>query len=675
MTADQPTAASRFAGPHWWSAPFRLLQTNLRESDATLDAPRAVDDLIALGYDTWLCNAGGIVYFYPVSEPYQRTAATLGERPSGDLVGDVVTAAHARGVRLLSRFDFSRLPHDIVAAHPQWAFVDRDDQWYTEDGLTAICPRSDYYETLVPAILDDFVRRYPVDGVFFNWLQFTEVAYSGAYKGVCRCDRCRAAFQEAHPGRPHPRGVGDDGYDLWLAVAHAHLTALVAGYSAVVNAVRPGTPFMLADVRMDIAFLETNSSLGHTDKWWPHTPSELASVNRISDPGVPALVHSSVNVGLPYRQIAEEPAQFRRYIAQALSRGALPSSVAIGVADADRFPCLRAGADLLDFLRVHDDLYAGFEPAARVALVRPRGGTALSAMQSRDDFAEYRGVHTALQEAHIAFDVLGLQFQEQLVRRDVLSRYRVVVVPGTVGMGVAMRHALDEFVRAGGALVLTGEAFEDSVATLAAAPAVRLSRRLEGVAQLGGRYVGPADGSTAEPLHPVVGHFSIAEWRAGAEPGRLALSTRTPFGPPEITGGNVPAAAAPALVRAGRVVQFPWAVGTTCHESGLTALGAVVAGEVASLLGDDAAVTADLPASVELTLGRSGGGWVIHLVNHTGGRGDRVRDPSPARGRLVLGPELRGARTARALVADRALPVGDSVDVEVEGVLEVIRID
>jgi hypothetical protein len=655
----------------WWSSPFRLLQTNLRESDATLDAPRAVDDLISLGYDTWLCNAGGIVYFYPVDEPYQRIARTLGERPSGDLVGDVVTAAHARGVRVLSRFDFSRLPSDIV--EPEWAFIDRDGERYTEDGLTAICPRSDYHEKLVPAILDDFVRRYPVDGLFFNWLQFTEVAYSGAYKGVCRCARCRAAFQEAHPGHPHPRGLGDEGYDLWLTIASARLTSLAQRYSEVVNAVRPGTPLMLADVRMDIAFLETNSALGQGDRWWPHTPSELASVNRISDPAVPALVHSSVNMGLPYRQIAEEPTQFRRYIAQALSRGALPSSVAIGVADADRFPCLRAGAELLDFLRVHNDLYADFEPAARVALVRPRGGTALAAMQNRDDFSEYRGVYTALQEAHIPFDVLGLQFQEELVRRDVLSRYRLVVVPGTLGMSASLRGALDEFVRAGGALLLTGEAFENDVATLDVAPAVRRTARLEGIAELGGRYVGPADGNTAEPLHPVLGHFSLAEWRAGASPGRLALSTRTPFGPPEITGGNVPSPDAPALVRAGRVVQLPWSIGTTCHESGLSALGAVLADEAASL--HDAVVTADLPAQVEVTLGRARGGWVIHLVNHTGGRGDRVRAPLPARGRLFLGPELRDARVARALVADRELPIGDWIDVEVEGVLEVIRID
>ncbi|SCL29248.1 Beta-galactosidase trimerisation domain-containing protein [Micromonospora pallida] len=681
------TAASRYDGPRWWDSPFRLLQTNLREEDALLDAPAAVDQLVDLGYDTWLCNAGGIMYFYPTHEAYQRPAARLRERPSGDMVGDVLAAAHARDVRVLSRFDFSRLPTEVIADHPEWAFVDKDGEWFTEDGLTAICPRSDYHELLVPRILRDFVERYPVDGVFFNWLQYPEVAYSGIYKGVCQCERCRTAFQAAHPGRQHPRTLTDDGYGQWLEVALRLLTELAERYSSVVNDVRPGTPLMLADVRMDIAFLETNSALDHNgDRWWAHTPSELASVNRLSDPGVPALVHSSVNLGLPYRQIAEEPTQFQRYIAQALSRGALPSTVVVGAVEAGRYPCLDAAADLLGFLREHTELYAGFTPANRVAVLRPRGGTALSAMQNRVDFSEYRGVYTALQEAHIPFDVLGLQFQDRLVGDDVVSRYDVVVVPGAEGLEEPLRQALDDFVRGGGTLVLTGEVFDGETPIFDSDPVTRRVRRLAGLAELGGRYVGPADGRTDEPLHPVLGHFSVVERGADATVGRLALSTQTPFGPPEITGGNSARGGAPALVRGrygeGAVSHFPWAIGTTAHTSGLTALHRVIADEVRSLLAAPHEIDVDLPTQVEITLGRSGGRWVMHLVNHSGGRGDRVRASLPARGTVTLGGPLADAarQGVHALVDVREIQPESVVDgrvripVELDGVLEVIRL-
>ncbi|WP_278235822.1 hypothetical protein [Isoptericola sp. AK164] len=671
----------------WWDSPFRLLQTNLREDDVLLDAEASVDQLVDLGYDTWLCNAGGISYFYPVHEPYQRAAPRLAQRASGDMVGDVVRAAHARDVRVLSRFDFSRLPADVVAEHPDWAFLDQDGRWYTEDGLTAICPRSDYHEVLAPRILRDFVERYPVDGVFFNWLQYPEVAYSGRYKGVCQCDRCRAAFADAHPGVPHPTALGEPGYDRWLDVAQQRLTELAERYSRVVNEVRPGTPLMLADVRMDIAFLEINSSLGghDSDRWWVHTPGEMASLHRTSDPRVPALVHASVNMGLPYRQIAEEPTQFRRYVAQALSRGALPSSVVVGTVDVGRFPCLPAASDLLGLLRERTDLYADYRSASTVALLRPRGGTAMSAMQHTVDHAEYRGVYTALQEAHVPFDVLGLQYQEQLVHDDVVARYDVVVVPGTAGIDEAFARALDDFVRGGGSLVVTGDGFRDGRPVLESAPAAALVERLSGIAELGGRYVGPSDDRVDVPLHPVIGHFDRVETQGGVTSGVLALSTQTPFGPPEITGGNTTSGGDPALLHgtfgAGRTSQLPWAVGATVHRSGLTALGDLVAREVEVLRPRPEIVGVDLPRGVELTVGVSRGRVVLHLVNHSGGRGDRVREPIPITGSVTLTGAWAAlaAQGVRALVADRRvvpLEVTDGlrVPVTVDDVLEVVEI-
>lgn len=681
------TVASELAADAWWVSPFRMLQTNLREQDASLDTADAVAAVTSLGYDTWLCNAGGIVYFYPVSQEYQRAATALSERESGDLVGDALSAARAADVRFLARFDFSRLPSEMVAARPEWAFIDHEDQWYIEDGLTAICPTSDYHEHLVPEILRDFVRRYAVDGIFFNWLQYPEFSYSMKYKGVCQCVRCQALFRAAHPAELHPRTMADPGYPLWLQIAREQLSALAARYARVVNEILPGTPVMLADVRVDVAFLETNSWLtGHGGgTWWKHTPSELASVNRIAHPDTPALVHSSVNVGLPFRQIAEQPSQFRRYIAQALSRGAQPSTVVIGQANSTRFPCLAAAIDLLQFYGTHRGLYAGYRSAAEVAIFRPGGGPVLGSVQT-GDVAEYRGLYVALQESQIPFDVLGLQFQDTLTARA-LSQYRVILVPGTDGMDDALLTTLDAYVAGGGSVLLTGESFDlAGAARLQSAPAIGQTDRLEEVAQLGGRYVGPADGEDVGPLLPVIGRFSVARWREGSIPSGLVLSSQTPFGPPEISGGNKPDSAAHALVRAafgtGRITQFPWTAGRSAFESGLTALDQLLRQEVRDLVGGSLALSGAFPADVELTVGRSGTSWIIHLVNHSGGRADRVRDPVPLRGELHLSGSLAAAvTTARAEVADHPLQIVRAVDgsafvhIDLPTVLEVVRLD
>lgn len=682
------TIASRPITDHWWKSPFRLLQTNLRESDAALEAVPAVDKVVVLGYDTWLCNAGGIVYFYPVDADYQRMAPALEKRLSKDLVGDVIEAAHARSVRLLARFDFSRLPTEIIADNPGWAFIDSQDEWYSEDGLTAICPRSDYYEHVVPEVLVDFVTRYAIDGIFFNWLQYPEVSYSMRYKGVCQCLRCKAAFQAGFPGEEHPRAMGDPGYQDWLTVAGARLTELTTRYSRLINEVRPGTPMMLADVKMDVAFLETNSFLPNhgAGPWWHHTPSEQASMNLVSYPDKPALVHSSVNVGLPYRQIAEQPSQFRRYVAQALSRGALPSVVVIGQVDTLRFPCLTAATELLEFHARHHDLYAAYRSTSDVAILRPGGGTGMASVQGQGEVTEYRGLYTALQESHIPFDVLGVQYQHSIAEDHTLAHYKVVVVPGTDGFERPLLDALDAFVEAGGSLVLTGNAFDsDGESSLRSAPAIRRTDLINDVMQLGGRYVGPVSGESIGPVLPAMGHFSIVDCRTGSELGHYALSTQTPFGPPEISGGNEPDSAVPAIIRGrfgnGRVTQFPWSIGRSAHESGLKAIDLLLIEELNALSTDALQVSGEFPSDIEVTLGKSGSTWVIHLVNHSGGRSDRVRDPIPIAGRILLSSALTETlTTCRAELAGTFLTIerdttgAAHIDVRVDGVLEVVTL-
>jgi len=100
----------------WWKRPYRTFQTNLREIDAGLDVTKVLDHIERIGANTWLLNTAGIVSFYPSELEFQHPSPWLAERPSGDLVGDAVAAAHARGVRVLSRVDFSKVQSAISTA-------------------------------------------------------------------------------------------------------------------------------------------------------------------------------------------------------------------------------------------------------------------------------------------------------------------------------------------------------------------------------------------------------------------------------------------------------------------------------------------------------------------------------------------------------------------------------
>ena len=51
--------------PGWWLTPHRIIQTNLREIDATMDTDQYVREVQEFGANVVLFNVGGIVANYP----------------------------------------------------------------------------------------------------------------------------------------------------------------------------------------------------------------------------------------------------------------------------------------------------------------------------------------------------------------------------------------------------------------------------------------------------------------------------------------------------------------------------------------------------------------------------------------------------------------------------------
>ncbi len=115
--------------PGWWLRPQRLLQTNLREIDAQMDLEAYLAAIRDSGTNVVLFNTGGIVANYPTDLPYHFRNPYL----KGDLTGEVVRRLHAAGIRVISRFDFSKVNATIAVAHPEWQSRDRQGQPYPPD--------------------------------------------------------------------------------------------------------------------------------------------------------------------------------------------------------------------------------------------------------------------------------------------------------------------------------------------------------------------------------------------------------------------------------------------------------------------------------------------------------------------------------------------------------------
>ena len=98
----------------WWLTPHRLLQTNLREIDATMDTDQYVHEAKEFGANIVLFNVGGIVANYPTELEYHWRNKFM----KGDLVGQTLTKLHKAGIKMIARFDFSKTNQKYAANHP-----------------------------------------------------------------------------------------------------------------------------------------------------------------------------------------------------------------------------------------------------------------------------------------------------------------------------------------------------------------------------------------------------------------------------------------------------------------------------------------------------------------------------------------------------------------------------
>src|SRR4051794_35715228 len=96
-----------FSQEGWWmKEPVRWVQTNLRQTDATLNPERLATQLDDMRANVLLMGMGGIVAFYPTKVSFHYPSPDL---PRGkDLFGEVLNQLHSRHIRVVGRFDFSK---------------------------------------------------------------------------------------------------------------------------------------------------------------------------------------------------------------------------------------------------------------------------------------------------------------------------------------------------------------------------------------------------------------------------------------------------------------------------------------------------------------------------------------------------------------------------------------
>ena len=647
----------------WWRRTQRIVQTNLRLIDGTLDPERLAADVAAFGATAMLFNVGGIFAWYPTELGLQAKNPML----EGDLLGRMVDAAHRHDIRFIGRYDLSKATRIAYEAHPEWFCRDRDGRAFEYNGTYQACVNGGWYHHQGVQVLKESLGRYDIDGLFFNMFGYLSTDYSYRQYGLCHCDNCRREFRTfSGEDLPHRANVSDRLYRTYLRFQEVTSRALSEEIYDVVKSVRPGVAVSNMGRRSDFFRGEVNRRLDRPHPEWAHLSGEEAR-NFRSFGGDQTRYSSALThfVDFPWRYSAETGAAQALRLAQQLANGADPHYYFMGTLDqADRKP-LAAVRAIFDYHRHNETLYGDLESAARIALYtshksrryHPRRGASVAA---------FRGAYRALVDAGIAFDTIHDLRADDADFAEAHRRYETIILAGAGCMSQAEATSLDAFVEAGGTLLMIGDAgnYDETGDPL---PQNRLNcrpfTRVEEVfEEMRGGYV-RTDAGTIGGLDSDLILLDGSYWRVTPKPdARTLYSILLPqrFGPPELCYPDPELDSdLPGVLLAdhgkGQVIYIPWNVDMLYHEHGLLEHRALLA--QLALKFAPAKISLSAPRRLEMTVQRhrESGDLVVHLVNYSG-QNDNCYDEPIAIHDMDLLLDLPVV-SCRALVAGKALTV------------------
>lgn len=613
------------AQPRWWmDEPVRLIQTNLRETDAALDPARLAQQVAEFPANTLLFGMGGIVAYYPSRVEFHYPSPHL--PPGRDLFGETLREAHARGIRIIGRFDLSKTQKPAFDAHPEWFFRRANGQPVVYNGLYSTCINGGYYRQHALKILSEALERYEVDGLFFNMFGNPSSDYSGNPMGLCHCESCRSRFQERYK-RPLPE-TPDADYREFLAASAREVAARIA---ELIHTKRPRAAFLTyLQQYVDVIMSESNTSLTRPLPLWPYSASDNVNRARNSEPSKMAFNLSMSFVDFPWRfaTVPQPEIQLRLY--QAMAHGAVPALNMHGTMDQEDRRALLAARPVFQWHAQHEDLYVGQESAARVLLLGSRQSA-------------YRGFFRLLSEQHIPFVV-----SDNLVWLQSGPRaFDLVIAPE------GAPPQLDRYLRDGGRLLVGG------VASPALEGLPRVVRRWSGVQG----YFRVRDHSLFPSLRDTNLLFLDGDYLE-LEPGPKPLLTLIPpsrFGPPEKVWTDKVETDKPGLLLAefgkGRLAYIPWDIGALYYRHSSTGHASLLADLIDHLLPQGRQLKTNAHPLVEITLMRQPGRGraLVHLVNLSGHSQTAYFAPIEMREiQIELAGEFRSARSVRL---EQDLPV------------------
>jgi hypothetical protein len=636
------------------------IHMTIRDVDCRdFDVEAMAKEFLRLHVDFFTFFAAGYVTTYPTRLEFERPSPWLGGR---DLAGEIISAAHRHGLKVVPAIDLGMLPESAFKAHPEWAEVAANGKPVLRtDGLYASCILAGYVQEYSREMITELLTRYDVDGMKFGGASY------GFTHDPCYCAACRKAYAEATGGKeiPTTRDWNSPEWRKFIRWRTMQTARVVQHLVDMVHSIRPGLPVMgnstgfgdpdwtvtssldieqLAQiqdaVQVEVQTRARNAQPQATADWqylrWPaETTRHLTSVS-----DKPIWVVASYFYAWPWRRIAVPVAEQKVYLAQIAAHGGSPMVNLSGGPPAvhEDKRGFRAMEELYGFIRKHRDLYEGDESAAELALVYDHDTLMLYGNDAADTrvVQEIRGIEEALDQAHIPFDIISTR----TLTPQTLARYHALVLPNAAWLSDEATVALGDYVKRGNGLVATYESgwFDaDGNRRDDSKLADLLGVRFQGDPK---PAIGEQRGSVQDYMKKSLDHPVLADLRdvdllplsgmycpvTTQGTASVVLARTAPFqvfpegwSYPKEKDPDDPILIVNQNPGAGRTAYFATHIGRSFWQSRFPDLATLICDTVKWAANNDPPMRVEGPPTLHTSLRRSAGRVMVHCINLTGG--------------------------------------------------------
>ncbi len=624
----------------WWNrAPVRLIQTNLREIDAEMDTDAFVQSILDASANVVLLNVGGIVANYPTKLKYHYLNPYL----KGDLVGSLIQKLHAKNIRIIGRYDFSKINETLAAQKPDWLYIGTDGKTVNFNGQVHTCINGGYQQEYIFDILKEAITNYPLDGLFFNMIGYTTKDYADVNHGICQCVNCKKRFKETTGlVLPLKADMNDPVFRQYNAFKTSTSEQLFNQIGSFIKKLNPNLIInTYTDAGVDMIRSESSSWLTDEYEWnyfsTDHVKRVLGSYN---DRTPSNLLQYFLAIG--YRHIATSPNISRTWVLENMLNGAPLDVYVIGTLvnqEDNRFiPIMN---DLYRFHKTNEKLFTNLQSISNIALVR--GST-----------DEYKGLIKLLSEEHIMFDVIEATAIGSVRTPKKLADYDALILGDISNMDNAFIATIDQYVQDGGKLLSTGStSVNDGIGTpmnVIRLKCLGVSPDYEFFSQAKSTYLKVREKDKVTLGQKECKDFDLIMMYSDmlkCKPvdkaqAYLNLVPATRFGPPEksyYTESDI--TAVPGLIAnsygQGKSVFFPWQIGAQYNFKGNYAHRTLFLAALQNLLGVKKQIETDASPLIEMTwlANRNSAFEWIGMNNLSGQIGASFREPVVIRNTMV----------------------------------------